>query len=245
MKNNELKPIGFFLTLIYFGIPSFLLVIATHIGIPFLKDNFNLPQIYGWFLTGGLVMGGLFFASLFLIKKEGFSFNLNNIKKRLRLLKVSKKDFLWAAAGLILTGVLSALLLLAWNYIAKNTGYFSPLDTQPAFFGEQKDFVGQPVVLLFWFPYWFFNIAGEELFWRGYILPRQELAYGNKAWILNGLGWMLFHVAFGLDMLIMIIPIILIQPFVVQKRKNTWLGIFIHGLFNGPAFVLIVLGLIH
>lgn len=243
--DNKIKPMGIGLSLIYFGIPSLLLIIATHLGIPFLKETFGMQQIYGWFLMGGLVMGGMFFSVFYFVKREEIELNWNNIKERLRLPGFSKKDFQWAAAGFLATGFLSAVILLCWNYLAESTGAFSPLDTNPSFFGDQKDFIGQPVILFAWLPYWFFNIVGEEIFWRGYILPRQEKTYGEKAWLINGLGWMLFHVAFGFDMLIMLIPIILIQPFVVQKRKNTWLGIFIHGLFNGPTFILIVLGIIH
>ena len=37
------------------------------------------------------------------------------------------------------------------------------------------------------------NIGGEELWWRGIILPRQELAFGKWAWLVNGLLWDLFH----------------------------------------------------
>ena len=32
-----------------------------------------------------------------------------------------------------------------------------------------------------------FNIFGEELWWRGYILPRQELSHGRFTWVVHGL----------------------------------------------------------
>lgn len=38
-----------------------------------------------------------------------------------------------------------------------------------------------------------FNIAGEELWWRGYILPRQEAASGKIASLMHGLLWAAFH----------------------------------------------------
>ena len=38
-----------------------------------------------------------------------------------------------------------------------------------------------------------FNIVGEELWWRGYIFPRQEKQHGRFTWVLHGLLWTLFH----------------------------------------------------
>ncbi|PYY12127.1 MAG: hypothetical protein DMG69_02250 [Acidobacteria bacterium] len=38
-----------------------------------------------------------------------------------------------------------------------------------------------------------FNIGGEELWWRGYVLPRQELAFGMITWVVHGLLWSVFH----------------------------------------------------
>jgi len=42
----------------------------------------------------------------------------------------------------------------------------------------------------------------------------------------------------------MLLPIELIVPYIVQKRQNTWLGIIIHGLFNGSGFVMVALGVV-
>lgn len=90
----------------------------------------------------------------------------------------------------------------------------------------------------------FFNIFGEELLWRGYILPRQELAMGNTAWIVNASLWMMFHLCFGVSLLIVLMPIIVVLPYAVQKTGNTNVGILIHALLNGPSFIMISLGII-
>jgi Type II CAAX prenyl endopeptidase Rce1-like len=37
------------------------------------------------------------------------------------------------------------------------------------------------------------NILGEEFLWRGVVLPRQEVAFGRRAWVVNGILWLLFQ----------------------------------------------------
>jgi len=40
-------------------------------------------------------------------------------------------------------------------------------------------------------------------------------------------------------------PLLLfIQSYVVQRRKNTWVGVVIHGGINGPGFLAIAFGLL-
>jgi len=74
------------------------------------------------------------------------------------------------------------------------------------------------------------NIGGEELWWRGYVLPRQELAFGRSAWVIHGICWSVFH--------------LFMQPtlwtphawqsqvwalsFVAQRTRSTWPGIVGH-----------------
>ena len=45
---------------------------------------------------------------------------------------------------------------------------------------------GKYWLIFAYFAGWFFNIFGEELLWRGIILPRQIKNYGSKAWIIHG-----------------------------------------------------------
>jgi membrane protease YdiL (CAAX protease family) len=86
-----------------------------------------------------------------------------------------------------------------------------------------------------WIPYWILNIMGEEVLWRGVILPRQETVSGKNAWIINAIGWQL---------LLTMIPILFILPFVVQKTRNRWTAVVIHGVINGPSFIAIAFGVL-
>ena len=95
------------------------------------------------------------------------------------------------------------------------------------------------LLLLIWFPMFFFNIVGEEILWRGYL---QKMLAVKYAWPLCSLLWLMFHLPFGIDLMIMLIPIIIIVPFAFHKTQNTLVGVFIHGVYNGPIFVAVALG---
>jgi hypothetical protein len=53
-----------------------------------------------------------------------------------------------------------------------------------------------------WLPFFALNILGEEFVWRAYMLPRQEVAFGGKAWLVNAALWLLFHAAFPWQVLV-------------------------------------------
>jgi len=92
----------------------------------------------------------------------------------------------------------------------------------------------------------FLNIFGEELWWRGYILPRQEKVHGRWTWAIHGLLWLLWHVAFLPWQAFALLPICLFIPYVAQRRQNTWPAVIIH-LQNGIVLLLIlamVLGIV-
>ena len=92
----------------------------------------------------------------------------------------------------------------------------------------------------------FFNIFGEELLWRGFILPRQELVHGQWTWIIHGLLWTAFHIFWAPDLASLLgrAPTYLALAFVCQRLQNTWPGIIAHFIGNSPILVLIVGGVI-
>jgi membrane protease YdiL (CAAX protease family) len=100
--------------------------------------------------------------------------------------------------------------------------------------------------LLIYYSVWLlvFNIFGEELWWRGYVLPRQELAFGRKTWVVHGISWSLFHLFIQptlWDTTRMAVTGMALS-FIAQRTRSTWPGIIGHGLANTPLLLSIASG---
>jgi hypothetical protein len=74
--------------------------------------------------------------------------------------------------------------------------------------------------LLAWLPFFFFNIFGEELWWRGYIQPRQELLTKRYTWLVHGALWSLFHIGIGWSVIFLALPNFFILPFSSTNKKK-------------------------
>jgi membrane protease YdiL (CAAX protease family) len=93
-------------------------------------------------------------------------------------------------------------------------------------------------VVLLYLVMFFFNIAGEELWWRGILLPRQELVHGRHAWLLHGLLWDLFHLFKWWDV-IGLLPVCLAVSFSASRFKTNWPGLIAHALFNVAGLLVV------
>jgi membrane protease YdiL (CAAX protease family) len=207
--------------------------------IPYLSYVTGKETILFWFLVAGLgIFTPLIITGLLLLKNEGYEISKSTWAGRLRFRKITGKDIIWCMAGLILVGTLSGLSMKGLELW---TGNF---DHSPVFMSFEPLSKGRYWLLLVWLPYWILNILGEEFLWRGVMLPRQEVAFGKHAWLIHGFGWGIFHIAFGWQLLITLIPLIFIQSYVVQRTKNTWIGVIMHAALNGPSFLAISFGLI-
>jgi len=243
-RPSDLKPMWWLESWLYFGTATIVIWLATRLGIPFLVNTSGMPSIVAWFImSGAFVFLPLFIAALLGYRHEGRPWNWDSFKERFRLAPMTKSDWAWMFASLVVIGGTMGLIVFAAEKLALLTGWFTPIQTSPAFFEYHGIENGQYWILLVWLPMFLFNILGEEFLWRGYILPRQEAAFGNYAWIVNASFWLIFHTCFGLGMIIMLLPMLFIQCYVTWKRKNTWISVLIHGLINGPAFVAISLRL--
>jgi membrane protease YdiL (CAAX protease family) len=87
------------------------------------------------------------------------------------------------------------------------------------------------------------NVFGEELWWRGYILSRQELAFGKWTWVVHGIFWNVFHSFFYWE-LIALLPGCLALSYVAYKSKSTWPGIIAHFANLLPTLILILIGVL-
>jgi membrane protease YdiL (CAAX protease family) len=221
-------------------IPAALIMfLLTRYLIPFLTNLTGQETILFWFIIGGVgIFAPLILTGLFLLRKEGSPLTRETFINRLRFRKPNTKELLLSLAGLIIAGLASALIM---KMVESFSGTF---DHSPPFMSFEPLSKGRYWLLGVWLPYWKLNIFGEEFLWRGVLLPVQEKAFGRYAWVIHGTGWGLFHIAFGWQLLLTLLPLLYLQSFLVQKTKNSWTGVIMHGGLNGPAFLAICFGLI-
>ena len=230
---------GLLNSFLIFGIASIALFLETHFLIPFLSEKTGIEPIIFWLIVAGL---GIFLPMLIvahlILRSEGLKIDKDTWLNRLRFKKMNRADWLWSLGSIILIGILSfAIMKLLEVFIGH-------VESQPSFMVFEPLTPDRYWILLIWFPYWLLNILGEEVLWRGVILPRQELVFGKYAWLIHGIFWSIFHIAFGWQLLLTMLPILFIQSYVVQRRKNSWTGVVIHAVINGPSFIAISFGLL-
>jgi membrane protease YdiL (CAAX protease family) len=225
-----------------FAVPTLLTWVATRHGIPVLRGHFPGPDILCWFVAGGAVFLCLFAGAFigFWLEKQRVS--LAGFAKRFRLRALRPADVLWSLAMLIGCGLLSAVIAGVWVLASHVFTSLGQPDLSPPFMHVEPLTHGTCWVLLAWLPLFFFNIAGEELWWRGYMLPRQEQSHGQAAWIVHGVGLAVFHVPLGIPLTIILLPFLFGIPLVVQWRRNLWTGFIVHGILNGGGFLAVAFG---
>ena len=183
----------------------------------------------------------LFLLTFILLKKDGYLLNWQTLTKRLRLHKITLKDLLWIIIGMIVCSLISVIVIWIWSLLSDSYNLnelkgMSPIKIYPLIGKERFAIILLPI-------FYFFNYFGEELLWRGYILPRQELTHGKYAWIINAGLHLIFHLSFSIKALIFFIPFMLLMPYITYKRKTTYPSIIIHILLGAPTQLLIALGI--
>lgn len=227
----------------YFAFFTLMLYIATRQLIPVLNEWGCHPAI-SWFISGGvLVFIPLFFLPIINVKKELNTNSRKVILERLWFTRPTSKDWLWALGGALLIIILTGIVIFVTDW-AWRTFLGKPLETSPSFMRFDTFQPSQYWIYLIWIVFFFFNIVGEEIMWRGYLLAGMTAQYPKTAWLFNAIFWMMFHIPFGIELMIMVLPTFFLVPYLVQKRQNIWIGIIIHAGLNGPGFILVTLGLL-
>lgn len=183
----------------------------------------SIPLIFLPILIGGFII----------LKIENGN---QKISERLLLHKLHKKDWLWLLIGFICMTIGSIIMFKICTV--------SGLNSNPPFARNVPAWTGNYCwMFALWVVYWPFNILGENIVWRGVILLRMEILIGNFAWLFNAFLWGIFHLAFGLGNLIILIPTLFIVPFIAQKTHNTWSAVILHACLSGPGFIALAFGM--
>lgn len=204
--------------------------------IPWLKARLVMNPALYWFITGYCLFTPMLAAAIHLARREGPV----PLGEALALKRLTGKDWVYVSGGTLLCFLSTGIVVGAARAASGLLGT-RPLNPTPWFMAFDPFVGSERLLLLVWLPMFALNILGEELLWRGYVQSRLP---GRRSWPFVSLLWLLFHAPFGIDLVIMLLPIVVILPYAVHKTGNTTVGILIHALYNGPTFMLVALGVV-
>lgn len=217
-----------------FLIGSILVYGVVYWGVPTLTASGMEPMVAWMVLSVPCIFLPIIACGLLVLRSEPAP---QSWTERLRLQQPSTGDWRWGGLGLIGIGVGSGVMFGLCTALG--------LDPNPPFARDIQPFTGDRLWMLgLWAVYWPINILGENLVWRGIVLPRMEVVLGDVAWLLNAILWGVFHLAFGLGNMLVLVPTLILVPFIAQRRRSTWLAVLLHAGLSGPGFVALALGLI-
>jgi len=243
MNDTEyvIKPISFQTSFLLFFLFGVIFAFNNYYLIPFIVKLINVnPFIISQVVLSFLLFIPIFITTFALLSQDKININLLNIKMRLSLKKLVIKDIFWIFGSLfvaiIITGLILFILYLIPSFNLDSIERISPITLKPL--------EGYELFFLLFMPIsWFFNYVGEEFLWRGYLYPRQEIVFGNRTWIINGLLHGIFHFYMGLPV-ILFLPLILSISFVYNKTRNTSAVIIMHALLGVPMDFLLAIGVL-
>lgn len=252
---TDLKPMGWLESLVIFAIPAAITFVTFHLGMGWL-EALGLEPLQRFLVALVVPMALMLVAAIVGYSVvEGRPLERKAFAARMRFPRLRFKDILLGLGVYVLMligygafGVLNRALLTA-GIIPLPSDVFPLVDPfiEPSaalvdwmaggsMLGRWDLFVVYFVVLIF-------NHVGEELWWRGYVLPRQELAFGRWAWLVHGLMWNLFHV-FKWWELVALLPVTLGLSYAAYRFKNNWPGFIAHYLANGFGIFMVLMGVL-
>lgn len=234
-----MRPIGWVGSVLYFGIPAGLFSLSILGVLPWLVRR-GVDPITTFNLTFGGPLALMLVAALVAYRLEGHPWTWAAFRDRMRLRRPTGRDWLWTI-GLVAVAMAGGWAIQPVARLFADVALYRAPDEFTQFMsGVQQGFspvplegrwdvlAGMVVALVV------LNIGGEELWWRGIILPRQELAFGRWAWLANGVLWDLFHIFYHatLASIVGYLPSTVPLAFVAQRTRNTWPGVVAHLIGN-------------
>lgn len=193
-------------------------------------------------LTLGLVWQ--FVLVILLIQKEQGNLRWHTLKQALWLNnpispktgKTNNKIW-WLLIPLIIAFGAEELIPVISHPASRDLGVFIGSAAGKEFFKHAWGWYGLTGLLLI-----FNTVLGEELFFRGLLLPRMNKVFGSKDWLANGILFGLYHLHTP-----WVIPSALLDTFIisypVKRYRSAWIGIIVHSVQS--IFIgLIILALV-
>jgi membrane protease YdiL (CAAX protease family) len=221
----------------------------------FGSDAFGAGLTRILLLTLGLIW--LFVLSLIIVRREEGDLRWSTIKRRLRLNaprdpktgETRRRLWLWAIPLLL---AIVAYEILLRRYVGNVWVSVFPFLAEPAGWGIAAIFQSQDVIASLRGAWWFlalfvfqaaFNtFLGEELLFRGILLPTMEGVFGKWSWAANGVLHAFYHLhqPWGIG------PSIVsgfLYAFPSWRFRTTWMGVIVHSA-QSVYFAFLILGIV-
>jgi membrane protease YdiL (CAAX protease family) len=176
------------------------------IGRPFVPEGGATPT---WFLLLVIVLGNSaeLAAGLVLLRREGYRMSLDALRDRIRF-RWPRGWKAWLLAGIVLVlGMSLSMAMGPVNRMLASVPEFAPPAWWPPASNPTIQVSGAAdvfpdinlrgnflFVLLYFVIGLVFNVFGEEIYYRGYLLPRMHGVFGEWDWVANGVLFTLKHV---------------------------------------------------
>ena len=239
ISTQDIQPHSVWQSLLLHLLPGALLLLFFILAVPIVK-NLGLPLRFAAMLGVFLVLipfelGVLFYEG----KKRNGRFSLRGIviyRERIPL----EQYFLWVPLLVVWSSILALLLSPFGNFLIKTV--FSWL---PAWFIYSDNSGTSKIILVVMVTvYGIANVSAaivEELYFRGYLMPRLSRL---KGWapLVNTVLFSLQHFLTPWQYLFIILGV-LPQAYVVSKKRNIYLGIMAHSLLNLLSTILLIVSI--
>ena len=206
-------------------------------------------------LTVGLMW--LVALSVILVFMEEGNVRWTTLRRRLRLNgprdprtgESRRRLWLWAIPLLVLVALWGLLLAprisQAWTtllpVLAEPSGF--ALGSALTSAAGRAEFAGAWGVLALFAVNATFNILGEELLFRGLLLPRMNGAFGRWDWLANGVLFGAYHLHQPWGMLASVGTGALLYALPAKSFRSTWMSIITHS-GQSVYFLFLILGLV-
>jgi uncharacterized protein len=222
--------------------------ILAWIVAPLLKDQFSGPEplIKALLicLTAGLIWQ--FVLVVALLRHELGSLEWSRVRDALWLRaprdpkthRVGGKVWWWALLFFLLFAVWGAMPGIP-SPSDRNFATFVGSDTGQDFMSGAWGWFGLIVVMFL-----FNTVLGEELLFRGLLLPRMQAVFGRRDWVANGVLFTIYHWHMPWLMPLTFVDGIFFNAYPTRRFQSAWMGIIVHSgqslVFTGLLLVLVL-----
>jgi membrane protease YdiL (CAAX protease family) len=207
IDHNKIPQYGVGTTILMFAWPAAWYTLLIYvIGRQFILEGGKTPT---WVLLTITVLGtgAELLAGLILLHREGYPLRFNALRDRIRW-QWPKGWKAWVLAGIVfILGMCLSMAMGPVNRALASVPGFVPPEWWPAASNptvqvNSANDVFPDIALEGNFSFVFlyfviglvFNIFGEEIYYRGFLLPRMRNAFGKWDWVANGVLFTLKHV---------------------------------------------------